>query len=102
MSKETLKGGEAVNKKRNERGLSTLEIVEIGLLDGVDEILHETKLSSSAARRESLGRTLKQPRIPEYDYANRKYVIGLTGGICSGKTHISNYLRENCCTVREI
>ncbi|KAI6182737.1 Bifunctional coenzyme A synthase [Aphelenchoides bicaudatus] len=48
VSKETFKGGEAVNRKRQERGLSTLEIFEIGLLGGLDE---KTKLSSSAARR---------------------------------------------------
>ncbi|KAI6183815.1 Bifunctional coenzyme A synthase [Aphelenchoides bicaudatus] len=99
VSKETFKGGEAVNKKRQERGLSTLEIFEIGLLDGLDEVLHETKLSSSAARRNLLGRHLKPPKRPNYDYADQKYVIGLTGGICSGKTHISNFLRKSGCSI---
>jgi phosphopantetheine adenylyltransferase/dephospho-CoA kinase len=99
VSKETFKGGEAVNRKRQERGLSTLEIFEIGLLDGVDEVLNETKLSSSAARRSLLGSHLKPPTRPNYDYADKKYVVGLTGGICSGKTHISNFLRDKECTV---
>lgn len=99
VSKETYRGGEAVNKRRQERGYPTLDIVEIGILDGVDEILQETKLSSSAARRVLLGTHLQPPKVPNYDYAKDKYVIGLTGGICSGKTHISNFLRDKGCTV---
>jgi phosphopantetheine adenylyltransferase/dephospho-CoA kinase len=99
VSLETSKGGEAVNRRRQERGLSTLDIYEIGLLDGLDKVLNETKISSSAARRALLGRHLKPPTKPNYDYADKKYVIGLTGGICSGKTHISNFLRDKDCTV---
>lgn len=45
VSKETFKGGEAINKKRKERGLSTLHIYEI-------ELLHTPggKISSTDAR----------------------------------------------------
>ncbi|KAI6241321.1 CTP-transf-like domain-containing protein [Aphelenchoides fujianensis] len=99
VSKETAKGGEAVNKKRQERGLSTLEIVEIPLLEGADTLLQETKLSSSAIRRSLLGRHLRPPRTPDFDYAKEKYVIGLTGGICSGKTNISKVLAEQGCEI---
>ncbi|KAI6203281.1 hypothetical protein M3Y94_00538000 [Aphelenchoides besseyi] len=99
VSKETVKGGEAVNKKRNERNLSTLEIVEIPLLEGHDTLLEETKVSSSAIRRSLLGRHLRKPQTPDYDYAREKYVIGLTGGICSGKSHLSNFLAKQGCEI---
>ncbi|CAD5206722.1 unnamed protein product [Bursaphelenchus okinawaensis] len=98
VSKETRKGGDAVNKRRIEKGLFELEVFEIDLVDGEDKIMNETKLSSSARRRESLGHLLRSPLKPEVD-VNNKYVIGLTGGICSGKTHISDFLRKKGCFV---
>ncbi|KAF1632077.1 UNVERIFIED_CONTAM: Bifunctional coenzyme A synthase, partial [Eudyptes robustus] len=41
---------------------------------------------------------LRPPLKPEIDVGD-KFVIGLTGGICSGKTHISAFLQKNGCFV---
>uniref|UniRef100_A0A0K0EDK8 CTP_transf_like domain-containing protein n=1 Tax=Strongyloides stercoralis TaxID=6248 RepID=A0A0K0EDK8_STRER len=89
-SEETKKGGDAVNLKRNERGLSTLDTYVIPLIDGADEVLKEVKLSSSAKRRSLLGTILREPlskNIP-----SSPYIIGVTGGIASGKSTIAKYL----------
>lgn len=98
VSKETIRGGNAINEKRVAKGLSHLDIFEIGLLEGEDKILSETKLSSSAIRRSKLGKLLKETSKPVIDFGG-KYVIGLTGGICSGKTHISKFLASKGCFV---
>uniref|UniRef100_A0AC35TPX4 CTP_transf_like domain-containing protein n=1 Tax=Rhabditophanes sp. KR3021 TaxID=114890 RepID=A0AC35TPX4_9BILA len=89
-SEDTRKGGEAVNIKRKERNMSTLETYVIPLIEGADEILNESKLSSSAQRRSLLGSILRQPE-PK-DLPKRPYIIGLTGGICSGKSSLATFL----------
>ncbi|PAV72443.1 hypothetical protein WR25_02630 [Diploscapter pachys] len=93
VSRETEKGGQAANQKRKERGMSILEMHVIDLLEADDSILKETKISSSSRRREALGNLLKQPTPhPERPYF--PYIIGLTGGIASGKSNIAKYLME--------
>ncbi|KAK0426268.1 hypothetical protein QR680_009614 [Steinernema hermaphroditum] len=90
VSEETRSGGEAVNRKREERGLSTLDIEVITLVEGKDEVLEESKLSSSTRRRELLGTLLREPR--EQRNVEGVYLIGLTGGIASGKSNIGKFL----------
>lgn len=51
VSQETVKGGEAVNKKRAERNMTQLETIVVDLLEAEDKILAETKISSSSRRR---------------------------------------------------
>ncbi|CAJ0574489.1 unnamed protein product, partial [Mesorhabditis spiculigera] len=92
VSAETVKGGEAVNTKRKENGLSPVDIDKIELLDAEDEVLNEVKISSSTRRREALGSLLRPPTRPPTP--GRPYVIGLTGGIASGKSNIAKYLAE--------
>uniref|UniRef100_A0A1I8BPU6 CTP_transf_like domain-containing protein n=1 Tax=Meloidogyne hapla TaxID=6305 RepID=A0A1I8BPU6_MELHA len=104
VSDETLIGGEAVNTKRKEKGLTPLKIHIIKLLGNEqlnDQILNETKLSSSAKRREMLGVVLKEPKNPIEPISNKHYLIGLTGGIASGKTHIAKYLASQGCELIE-
>lgn len=93
VSRETVKGADAVNKKRNEKGMSQLDVIIVELVEGSDEILNETKISSSSKRREDLGVLLRPVNtIPREK--NRPYIIGLAGGIASGKSHIGKCLRE--------
>lgn len=93
VSRETIKGADAVNKKRNEQGMSQLDVIIVELVEGSDEILKETKISSSSRRREDLGHLLRPARaVPRETGA--PYIIGLAGGIASGKSHIGKYLRE--------
>uniref|UniRef100_A0A1I7UJ18 CTP_transf_like domain-containing protein n=1 Tax=Caenorhabditis tropicalis TaxID=1561998 RepID=A0A1I7UJ18_9PELO len=93
VSRETIKGADAVNKKRSEQGMSQLDVIVVELIEGADEILNETKISSSSKRREQLG-TLLRPvnQVPREE--GRPYIIGLAGGIASGKSHIGKYLKE--------
>ncbi|CAD6191009.1 unnamed protein product [Caenorhabditis auriculariae] len=91
VSEETRKGGDAVNKKRQENGMSVLDVVVISLVEANDEVMKESKVSSSSRRREALGTLLRPPYdIPRA--AGRPYMIGLTGGIASGKSNIAKYL----------
>ncbi|KAF1769579.1 hypothetical protein GCK72_001396 [Caenorhabditis remanei] len=93
VSRETIKGADAVNKKRNEQGMTQLDIIIVKLIEGSDEILNETKISSSSKRREDLGVLLRPVRkVPRE--TDRPYIIGLAGGIASGKSHIGKYLKE--------
>uniref|UniRef100_A0A1I7VD65 CTP_transf_like domain-containing protein n=1 Tax=Loa loa TaxID=7209 RepID=A0A1I7VD65_LOALO len=96
VSNETEKGGHAVNDRRKERNLSTLDLIKINLIDGKDELMGEYKLSSSTRRRALLGTFLKPLKFEKFP---RPFVIGLTGGIASGKTDVANFLSENGCEV---
>lgn len=74
-----------------------MDIDVIHLVDGEDTVLSETKLSSSARRRELLGSILRSPVAKEIPA--KPYVIGLTGGIASGKSHIAKFLATQGCEV---
>uniref|UniRef100_A0A8D0AZ07 Bifunctional coenzyme A synthase n=1 Tax=Salvator merianae TaxID=96440 RepID=A0A8D0AZ07_SALMN len=92
VSKETLKGGLAVNKRRVENGLAELVVHVIELaLDPQHGRNEEEKISSSSLRCRLLGTLLRPPRkdpsIPCFPY-----VIGLTGGSGSGKTSVAQHL----------
>ncbi|EYB93540.1 hypothetical protein Y032_0181g865 [Ancylostoma ceylanicum] len=90
VSQETIKGGEAVNREKN---MSQLDMVTIDLLEAIDNVLKESKISSSSRRREDLGKLLRPP-TPHPERAGRPYIIGLCGGIAGGKSNIAKYLRE--------
>lgn len=93
VSAETVKGAKAVNERREKQGMSQLDVIVVELVEANDEILKETKISSSSKRRADLGRLLRPVRdVPRQK--GRPYIIGLTGGIASGKSHIGKYLRE--------
>ncbi|XP_071443360.1 bifunctional coenzyme A synthase [Hetaerina americana] len=101
VSGETYKGALKVNDVRKEKGLPTLNIHEIPLLpnDCKQSAEEEDKMSSSALRMHLLGTTLKkpekQPRDPlSIDTEKVPYLLGLTGGIASGKSTVTNYLEK--------
>ncbi|VDO21553.1 unnamed protein product [Heligmosomoides polygyrus] len=50
VSQETINGGEAVNRVRKEKNMSHLDMITIDLLESIDEVLKETKISSSSRR----------------------------------------------------
>ncbi|KAK6025842.1 dephospho-CoA kinase [Ostertagia ostertagi] len=76
-----------------ERKMSHLDMITIDLLEASDEVLKETKISSSTRRREDLGKLLRPP-IQHPERSGQPYIIGLCGGIGSGKSNIARILRE--------
>ena len=94
-SQETEKGCQKVNEERNTRGLSQLDIHVIDIIDdkAAEKIgpEDEDKISSSSQRMRLLGLELKPPERT-WNRGQGPYIIGLTGGSCSGKTNISKYL----------
>ena len=94
VSTETLSGGAVVNSQRKINGLNELDVVSIDLvtentLDLAKVMNDEGKLSSSAERMRLLGVLRRQPNIcHENDPKNGPYVIGVTGGIASGKSSV--------------
>lgn len=94
VSRETLRGGHKVNEVRQSRNLSKLYIHPVDLLEepncGPEE---EKKISSSTARMRLLGTLLKPVKVNN-KIPSRPYVIGLTGGIASGKSGVSNWFEE--------
>lgn len=98
VSKETVKGADKINEARMKKGWPELKIHVVDLLEDTNsshreamERLREKKVSSSLLRFEKLG-TIINPPIPNNSIPERPYLIGLTGGVASGKTTISNYL----------
>jgi phosphopantetheine adenylyltransferase/dephospho-CoA kinase len=72
----------------------------IDLLGDQDQVINETKISSSSIRRKLLGTQLREPELLSKEIlSSTHYLIGLTGGIASGKTHISKYLESLDCEV---
>ncbi|XP_077286040.1 bifunctional Phosphopantetheine adenylyltransferase - Dephospho-CoA kinase isoform X2 [Arctopsyche grandis] len=95
VSQETVKGGEMVNKKREENKLDPLAVYCIDLASESQNTIpeEETKVSSSNRRLRLLGTVIREPvENPHLD--SSPYVIGLTGGIASGKTNITKKLGE--------
>lgn len=89
VSAETLRGGEKVNEIRLANKLKPLQIQCIDLLEfDTNEEGKESKVSSSNQRLDLLGCRLKEP-IPKPHLPNYPYIIGLIGGIASGKSVIS-------------
>lgn len=94
VSAETLRGGEAVNEVRKEKNFKPLKIHCIDLLEyETNEEGKEIKVSSSNQRLDLLGNRLKEP-IPKPHLPPYPYIIGLIGGIASGKSVISQHFQK--------
>ncbi|XP_016969564.2 bifunctional coenzyme A synthase [Drosophila rhopaloa] len=92
VSAETLRGGQKVNEIRSSKQLRELEIFVIDIVESnVHDGIHETKVSSSNTRIDLLGtrwrRPDQRPQLP-----TRPHIIGLTGGIASGKSKMAERL----------
>ena len=76
--------------------MPTLDIHVISVIKDETALLEnngdEDKVSSSNQRRRLLGTLLKPPKIP-YD-SSKPYVVGLTGGLASGKSSIRKDLEN--------
>ena len=104
VSAETLPGGHACNKKREPKGMAPLAVVAMPLVDeGAAEsgapIAEENKVSSTHKRRARLAAM----RGGEEHWCRRSppsapYVIGLTGGIASGKSTARRLLLEHAAS----
>ncbi|XP_002131624.2 bifunctional coenzyme A synthase [Ciona intestinalis] len=98
VSKETERGGVVVNEARRKNNLNDLyvHVIGEGLLIGDESSspTKETKLSSSTLRYKSLGMLRKSPNIRTSSHPPGAYVIGLTGGIASGKSSIAKRLQN--------
>nr|CAG4644061.1 EOG090X0864 [Lepidurus arcticus] len=91
VSAETIKGGEAVNALRKERNLPLLDVECVNLIrDPLAGDYEEKKISSSNTRMRLLGTHIRKPTIS--NPVSFPYVIGLTGGMASGKTSIAKRL----------
>uniref|UniRef100_T1J8H0 Cytidyltransferase-like domain-containing protein n=1 Tax=Strigamia maritima TaxID=126957 RepID=T1J8H0_STRMM len=94
VSEETIKGGLLVNEERTKKELKVLDYCMVNLVFDAHHGAHEElKISSSSQRIRLLGKRIKNPE-PKPELPKYPYLIGLTGGICSGKTNITNYLES--------
>ncbi|XP_017479592.1 PREDICTED: bifunctional coenzyme A synthase [Rhagoletis zephyria] len=93
VSAETERGGHKVNELRIKNNLRPLEIYCISLVESNDTGVgpKEKKVSSSNTRVDLLGTRLRQPE-PRPNLPGLPYIIGLTGGIASGKSIMCNRL----------
>ncbi|KAH8395261.1 hypothetical protein KR222_004782, partial [Zaprionus bogoriensis] len=92
VSAETLRGGQKVNEIRAAKNLSQLDIFSIDIVDSnVNDGIHEAKVSSSNTRIDLLGTRWRQPEARPA-LPSRPYIIGLTGGIASGKSKMAERL----------
>ncbi|KAK7598241.1 hypothetical protein V9T40_006476 [Parthenolecanium corni] len=97
ISEDTRRGAEKINEYRESVGLNKLLIHSIDLIEAPKESNdEEDKISSSNIRRRMLG-TLLRPPQPRPNLPTRPYIIGLTGGIASGKSSISEHLQSFGC-----
>ncbi|XP_026736424.1 bifunctional coenzyme A synthase isoform X2 [Trichoplusia ni] len=95
VSEETLRGAKKINDKRVANGLQPMDVHVIGMAkDSHPEHSHEEedKISSSNQRMRLLG-TLLRPPVPNPNIPDWPYVIGLAGGIASGKSNITKKLK---------
>lgn len=95
VSAETQGGGEKVNELRVSNNLKPLDVVSVPLLPSENKLdeYEEDKLSSSNLRMRELG-TLRKPVLPKPLIPHSPYIIGLTGGIASGKSTVAKYLES--------
>lgn len=89
VSKETEKGGLKVNELRKQNGLPELDIfcIEVVESDECQDEIKECKVSSSNKRIDMLGTRLRAPAKRD-NIPKEPYIIGMTGGIGSGKSRI--------------
>lgn len=94
MSAETLRGGEKVNEIRRSKNLRELHIHCIDLIEQeTSQEGMEKKISSSNQRLKLLGTRLQVPEAKPH-LPNYPYLIGLIGGIASGKSVISQHFER--------
>lgn len=94
MSAETYRGGEKVNEIRKANNLKELKIHCIDMIElETNEEGKEKKISSSNQRLDLLGTRLREPD-PKPHLPNYPYIIGLIGGIASGKSVISQHFEK--------
>ncbi|KAH0560570.1 bifunctional coenzyme A synthase [Cotesia glomerata] len=93
VSEETQRGAAKVNELRLEKGLNQLDIEVVKLVeDSHHRNNEENKISSSNYRIRLLGTRLKEPNITGKSL--KPYIIGLTGGIASGKSSVAEKLNS--------
>ena len=99
VSKETEKGGFIVNDVREKKGLNALDVHVIDVVfDGGGKFVHgkhldeDEKMSSTLERQKLLG-TLLRPVVRREKVSVYPYIIGLTGGIASGKSAVCQRLK---------
>uniref|UniRef100_A0A1B6MQ73 Bifunctional coenzyme A synthase n=1 Tax=Graphocephala atropunctata TaxID=36148 RepID=A0A1B6MQ73_9HEMI len=95
VSSETRGGGGKINEIRAANELNPLCIHEVELLADVnrEDEVEEAKISSSNLRLRCLG-TLLRPPQPNATIPARPYIVGLMGGIASGKSNIGRHLGQ--------
>lgn len=96
VSEETVRGAVKINEKRQEKNLKKLDTYVIELAQDSHPRRHheeEDKVSSSNQRMRLLGTLLRPPR-PNPNIPDWPYVIGLAGGIASGKSNIAEKLKS--------
>ncbi|XP_030375685.1 bifunctional coenzyme A synthase [Scaptodrosophila lebanonensis] len=92
VSAETFRGGQKVNEIRSSKHLSQLDIFVIDIVESnVSDSIHESKVSSSNTRIDLLGTRWRKPE-PRPNLPAVPYIIGLTGGIASGKSKMAERL----------
>ena len=100
VSEESVKGGELCNVKRSEKGMQPMAVVPMPLVDeGQAEegaTIEEESKTSSTDKRKALLAKLKggQKHWCRRNDVDKPYVIGLTGGIASGKSTARRLLME--------
>ncbi|XP_003486629.1 bifunctional coenzyme A synthase [Bombus impatiens] len=93
VSEETKRGGDKVNEMREKNNLNKLDIHVVKLINDENHKKHEeSKVSSSNQRIRLLGTKLKAPQIGNKPL--KPYIIGLTGGIASGKSSVAEKLQK--------
>ncbi|KAL4716682.1 hypothetical protein ACJJTC_004801 [Scirpophaga incertulas] len=96
VSEETKRGAIKINEKRRENGLPPMDTHIISLAEDTHPSRseeEEAKVSSSNQRMRLLG-TLLKPPVPNPNIPDWPYVIGLAGGIASGKSNIAEKLKN--------
>lgn len=94
VSSETIKGGEMVKSIRKEKNFKDFDIYSIPLVE-IKQVLKEKekKVSSSNQRMDILGSQFKEP-FPRPNLPSRPYIIGLIGGIASGKSKMTERFQK--------